>query len=157
PEESRFTSARRRIEARQEASTAEPNANENPPPPDAHLAPLSLNEPAAEPGPCPSDGPWRCSDRGFLPMSLDDYLQLLDWTGRQMAPGKRGAIPAELAPILDRLDIATDDWLKLAGNFGRLFHRVAGRPASVAWQRTRRGGRFRPGRARLLGSAAPAG
>ena len=30
----------------------------------------------------------RCSDKGFLPMSLGDYLQLLDWTGRQLAQGK---------------------------------------------------------------------
>jgi hypothetical protein len=31
------------------------------------------------------------------------YLDLLDWTGRQHAMGKRGAIPASLAPILERL------------------------------------------------------
>ena len=72
-------------------------------------------------------------------------------------PSAAPPIVRNRAPILDRLDIATDDWLKLAGNFGRLFHRVAGRPASVAWQRTRRGSRFRSGHARLLGSAAPAG
>jgi len=126
-------------------------------PPDAHLSPLPLNEQTAEPGPAPSESATRCSDRGFLPMLLDEYLELLDWTGRQIARGKQGAIPAELAPILDRLQIAADDWLELAGNFGRLFHRVAGRPESVAWQRTRRGGCFRPGHARLLGPTAGAG
>ena len=90
-------------------------------------------------------------------MSLDEYLNLLDWTGRQLVRGKRGSIPAELAPILIRLQIAADDWLEVAGNFGRLFNRVAGRPASVAWQRTRQGGRFRPGHARLLSSGSQSG
>ncbi len=28
---------------------------------------------------------------------------LLDWTGRELRRDKRGAIPDELAPILDRL------------------------------------------------------
>ena len=156
PEESDFTSAQRRIEARREASSNEPGSTETPPP-DAHLAPLPLNEQTAEPGPALSATATRCSDRGFLPMSLDEYLELLDWTGRQVVRGKRGTIPAELAPILDRLQIAADDWLELTGNFGRLFHRVAGRPESVAWQRTRQGNHFRPGHARLLGAAAQAG
>ena len=74
-----------------------------------------------------------------------------------MVRGKRDAIPTDLAPILDRLAITTDDWLELAVNFGRLFNRVAGRPATIAWQRTRHGGRFRPSHARLLGSEARTG
>ena len=83
-------------------------------------------------------------------MSVEQYLELLDWTGRQMASGKGGAIPTGLAPILSRLGIDPSNWLELAGNFGRLFQRVAGLPSSIARQRTRRGCRFRPGHARLL-------
>jgi hypothetical protein len=83
-------------------------------------------------------------------MSVEQYLEVLDWTGRQIASGKRGAIPSDLAPILSRLGIDDSNWLELAGNFGRLFQRVAGRPSSIALQRTRRGGHFRPGHARLL-------
>ena len=41
----------------------------------------------------------------------DDYLTLLDATGRFLKAGKRGAIPAELAPILARLDLSVDAWL----------------------------------------------
>ena len=43
-------------------------------------------------------------------MSLGDYLQLLDWTGRQLAQGKKGRIalfgaglPTPPEPILQRL------------------------------------------------------
>jgi hypothetical protein len=86
-------------------------------------------------------------------MSVEHYLELLDWMGRQLVSGKRGAIPAQLAPMLERLTIAESEWLEVVGNFGRLFYRVAGRPVSVSRQRTRLGRRFRAGGARLLGAA----
>jgi len=50
-------------------------------------------------------------------MSLDEYLELLDWTGRQFRIDKRGAIPAACAPILDRLDCSEDTWFDLVKNF----------------------------------------
>jgi hypothetical protein len=61
------------------------------------LAPLELDE-AGAPGPQPSVLPTRASDKGFLPMGVEDYLELLDWTGRQTVAGKTGTIPAHLAP-----------------------------------------------------------
>ncbi|MEQ8790972.1 MAG: hypothetical protein RIC55_32210, partial [Pirellulaceae bacterium] len=155
PEDSDFTSAQRRIEARaQQCEQHATAASAEPASPDDWLAPLPLAESAADPGPAPSASPARCSDRGFLPMSVDDYLQLLDWTGRRLVHGKHGAIPPDLAPILDRLQIAEKDWLELAGGFGRLFQRVAGRAASIARLRTPAGRTFRPGHARLLGAAS---
>jgi hypothetical protein len=48
------------------------------------------------------------ANKTFTP---DDYLTLLDATGRFLKAGKRGAIPAELAPILSRLDLSVDAWL----------------------------------------------
>jgi hypothetical protein len=37
--------------------------------------------------------------------SLEDYLQLVDTTGRMTRTDKRGAIPINLPPILERLSI----------------------------------------------------
>lgn len=73
----------------------------------------------------------RASDRGFLPMSLESYLKLLDWTGRQLREGKRGAIPSDLAPILERLQIRAENWIDTVTHFGRWFKRAAGRGASL--------------------------
>jgi hypothetical protein len=36
-------------------------------------------------------------------MTLLDYLELLDWTSRQIAPGKRGSTLQSAPPILERL------------------------------------------------------
>ena len=44
-------------------------------------------------------------------LGTDDYLTLLDATGRVLRAGKRGAIPAELAPILARLDLQVEKWI----------------------------------------------
>jgi len=74
----------------------------------------------------------RASDRGFLPLGLDEYLKLLDWTGRQLRRGQRGAIPQGLRPILERLRIKGDSWLDSVRHFGRWFHRAAGRAGSLA-------------------------
>jgi hypothetical protein len=86
-------------------------------------------------------------------MSLDEYLELLDWTGRQLVSGKRGTIPAELEPILMRLGIPLGSWIDLTQNFGRLFERIAGGCPAVSSARQRRTGRpFRCRNARLLGA-----
>jgi REP element-mobilizing transposase RayT len=60
-------------------------------------------------------------------VSEASYLELLDWTGRQLRADKRGAIPASVAPILDQLDINTERWLRTVERYGGLFFRVAGR------------------------------
>ncbi len=64
-------------------------------------------------------------------MALSQYLKLLDWTGRQLRRGKRGSIPADLAPILERVAIDGSHWQETVKNFGRTFHRAAGRVESL--------------------------
>lgn len=66
--------------------------------------------------------------RPSLPMQLQDYLQLVDWTGRVTRADKPGAIAAQLPPILARLQINPDAWqatMRIGGNrFGRALGRV---------------------------------
>lgn len=69
---------------------------------------------------------WRASDNPGLPMTEEQYLQLLDWTGRQAKKGKRGKIPDDLEPILTRLGIREERWIDLATGFNQLFRRIAG-------------------------------
>jgi hypothetical protein len=77
------------------------------------------------------DRPPRASDLGLLPMSLEEYLQLVDWTGRQVRSDKPGAIPETLQPILDRLRLPSEHWLELTTRFTELFGRIAGRSELV--------------------------
>jgi hypothetical protein len=86
--------------------------------------------------------PRRASERRFLPMTLDAYLQLLDWTGRQLRAGKRGVIPSDLAPILSRLAVNAESWVATVQHFGRWFHRTVGQPAHLADAAAARGKRW---------------
>jgi hypothetical protein len=73
-------------------------------------------------------------------------LNLLDWTGRQLRADKRGAIPQDLAPILERLQIGGEaGWMQLMGQFSRMFRRAAGRPQSLQQEREQRGCRLMQG------------
>jgi len=65
--------------------------------------------------------------RGGLPIGRDEYLSLVDWTGRSIRLDKRGAIPSHLADILDRLPMNQDRWLDTVKGYGGMFHRVVGR------------------------------
>ena len=53
----------------------------------------------------------RVSNKGCLPMSLSDYLLLVEWTGRQMHSSKRGYIKSDIPPLLDRLGTSPAFWL----------------------------------------------
>ncbi|WP_298772959.1 transposase [uncultured Shewanella sp.] len=60
-----------------------------------------------------------------LHFHLDDYLQLVDETGRLILHNKRndkrGSISELAMPILNRLNIPQKNWLKLTTEFTRLF------------------------------------
>jgi len=91
---------------------------------DGWLAPLTLEKDQLGDMPCASGQ--RASDKGLLPMSLEEYLKLLDWCGRQIRGDKRGTIPADLAPIVERLGIAPEELLETVREFPRRFRRLAG-------------------------------
>ena len=81
----------------------------------------------------------RCSQKGFLSCTLSMYLELLDWTGRQISEGKRGVIPAHLNPILTRIGLDAPGWCDLVAKFGKVFKRAAGTAESLAEEARRRG------------------
>jgi hypothetical protein len=73
----------------------------------------------------------RLTNTGYLPMSEEQYLSLLDWTGRQLRPDKRGAIPADLAPILQRLGLSASKLPGVVSGFAKQFHSAVGRVDSL--------------------------
>ncbi len=95
------------------------------------LAPVNLNESHDYVGPCAHQNGHRCSDKGFLRMTTAAYVEMLDWTARQIRGDKRGATPVGLAPIFDRMGIHEDTWIQLVREFGRLFYVVAGQPHQI--------------------------
>ena len=130
PEQSRYTSAFDRIQARWHDVQREMSSSAElacPAEADDWLAPIFLDERAdAYAGPeasrpAPEDSTEstccnplrsaRVSNKGFLPMTLDQYLSLLDTVGRVVREGKRGFIPAHLSPILQRLGLEPQTWL----------------------------------------------
>ncbi|QDU95896.1 transposase [Lignipirellula cremea] len=58
-------------------------------------------------------------DGGFLPLTRDGYLSLLDRIARLHRPCKPGVTPAALPPILERLNLSPDELL----GFNPRFHR----------------------------------
>jgi hypothetical protein len=52
--------------------------------------------------------------------NLEDYLQLVDTTGRMIRTDKRGAIRINLPPIIERLSICRRQWLQQSQQFEKL-------------------------------------
>jgi len=103
PEESEFTSAYDRIKSIRDAKRG-----------------------AAEPALWISPIQGTKDRRGYLPITLPEYLSLLDAVGRQIRANKRGSIPGNLAPILTRLGIRSENFIETTLTFGSLFSSFAG-------------------------------
>ena len=65
-----------------------------------------------------------------VPFALSSYLELVDWSGRIVRRDKRGNIAAEIPPILERLKIDPDEWLKTMC-WNNRFRRAVGKLASL--------------------------
>jgi REP element-mobilizing transposase RayT len=102
PESSDFTSVQERI------------ANRRTPVQQKRLVPLIGNE-------------RQHADPDGIHFHTDDYLALVDWTGRAIRDDKRGSIPDQLPPILQRLQIDPSAWCDGVTYFGSRFPRLAGR------------------------------
>jgi len=81
------------------------------------------------------------TDQTALPYYLRHYLELVDWTGRVVRDDKRGAIPSDVAPILERLGFDESTWLEGIKLFGRPMFQFIGpanriRQAAKANQRS---------------------
>ncbi len=50
--------------------------------------------------------------------AFDRIQSNLDWTGHQLRAVSRGTIPAQLAPILERLGVNGDGWVETVRQFG---------------------------------------
>ncbi len=148
PESSNHTSAYDRIQSRQQRESASDRQDEGTPSadksPDGWLCELTLDEQAAvdAPGMLHSATQRRASDKGLIPVSLDDYLQLLDASGRIVRSGQAGAIPDHLAPILDRLGIRRAMWIDLVTRFDSMFGHVVGAAGQVAQRAVQAGRRW---------------
>jgi hypothetical protein len=117
PEESDFTSIQDRIRYykkhleqtgdREEASNTGPD----------HLIPLIGGE--------------HQDKASGLNFSLPDYLELTDWAGRAIREDKSRAIPSNLAPILERLNIEPEAWLDSVKNYSKNYNTVIGRKEKI--------------------------
>jgi hypothetical protein len=75
----------------------------------------------------------RASDKGYLSMSLKDYLALLKWTGSHRPSLAKPEATPEVESISKRLGIEESMWIDLVWRFKKVFQgSVAGRPETLA-------------------------
>lgn len=74
-----------------------------------------------------------CIGSTAVEMSTEQYLALVDWTGRWLHAGKRGAIPTDLVPILERLKMRPHQWLmQVPATESRYWRAIGTKEALVA-------------------------
>ena len=107
PEDSEFTSIKERIEQWRENRQSQ-----------AWLKPMKTGDVSDK-------------SQGFIPFALADYFEFVDWSGRAVREDKRGAITSSLPPVLQRLGIDANEWLKTLRPNGNQFIRGIGRKRTL--------------------------
>ncbi len=73
----------------------------------------------------------RASDLGLLPITLPNYVQLLQWTAAQLRSGQRDTIPADLMTVLDHFQVQPDHWLDTVAGYESTFGHAVGRAETL--------------------------
>jgi len=65
-------------------------------------------------------------DNTGIAFGFQDYITLLDWTGRAVRDDKKGAIPTHIQPIPQRLNVNEEAWVESIKHFDRRFYDFIG-------------------------------
>jgi hypothetical protein len=161
PEDSTHTGVRQRVRARQRFEAARKLKAREPARAANLLAKAGLRAEATH----AEDGLWlapleRCvvgEDAEVTRLTVEQYLDLVDATGRLIREGKRGAIDPRLAPILQRLELSVEAWLATMLGWRQMLGGSAlGRLASRTAEAGRRGVRWIKNRCPLFVAGAAA-
>ncbi len=69
-----------------------------------------------------------------LPLKLGEYLALVEWTGKQVRPDKRGVIPKQAPSVLQRFESRPDRWAVRVKAIGSGYWRIVGEAQDlIAW------------------------
>jgi hypothetical protein len=71
----------------------------------------------------------RTKENGFascINFTEEDYFRLVDWAGRAIRDDKKGSIPKDLSPILERLELNPDTWLKSIKHYNKDYFTAVG-------------------------------
>jgi len=77
-----------------------------------------------------------------VPFAFDDYLELVDWTGRALREDKPGYIETRAPKILTRLSIDGEQFIGYSERLLKAFGTAVGAPASLADLCTRRQAKY---------------
>ncbi len=95
----------------------------------------------------PFVGAMRANAAPGLPFNVQDYLALLDTTGRVVHPTKGGVIPASTPRLLEILGLAPGEWLRSVAELHARFRLFIGAPHRLSMVAERRGWRWVRGQA----------
>ncbi|MCH8136688.1 MAG: transposase [Proteobacteria bacterium] len=68
---------------------------------------------------------------GPIPLRRMEYLELVDWSGRQVHRGKRGKLPIHLPPIIERMGYSNRDWRREMKYYGKWYARAVGSLSAI--------------------------
>jgi len=66
-----------------------------------------------------------------VPFGLQEYVELVEWTGRLVHPNKRGSIAENEPPILERIGVDGEAFIAMAASFLKEFGSAVGAPARL--------------------------
>jgi len=136
PKTARYTSAYQRIQAQSQRKNAKNRS-------DGWLGELAWKDETAsdETTAFSSQSKRRASDMGLIPISVEDYLKLLNWSAGQLRSGKRSTIPGDLESVLDHMSINEEAWIDTLEDYEDAFCHVVGSPEEIGQVAQRMGRR----------------
>ena len=137
-EESEFTSVRDRLTGHKARNALkEMGEIAEPTPQQREMLGLVREQSTADAWLCPMDT--EAGRHTVLDINTENYLALVEWTGKQVAGGKRGVLPTDMLGIVEKTGLDAAEWVGTVRGFGRKFSHMVGSQEKLREQARLRG------------------